>query len=94
METLAAEPATGSKNLDSVGALLFAQYHLTISGIRLAAIPHERIDSYTGSNGDCGRLFAQARVHGAFELVEHQGHRHTTPWGAVQSFQFSVLRRR
>jgi SAM-dependent methyltransferase len=30
----------------------------------------------------------------AFELVHHQPHRHTTPWGAVQSFQFSVLRRR
>ena len=29
----------------------------------------------------------------AFELIEHQGHRHTTPWDAVQSFQFSVLRR-
>ena len=29
-----------------------------------------------------------------FELIEHQRHRHTTPWGAVQSFQFSVLRRR
>jgi 2-polyprenyl-3-methyl-5-hydroxy-6-metoxy-1,4-benzoquinol methylase len=28
-----------------------------------------------------------------FELVEHQPHRHVTPWGAVQSFQFSVLRR-
>ncbi len=30
----------------------------------------------------------------AFELVEARVHRHTTPWGAVQSFQFSVLRRR
>jgi trans-aconitate methyltransferase len=30
----------------------------------------------------------------AFQLVEHQAHRHVTPWGAVQSFQFSVLRRR
>jgi trans-aconitate methyltransferase len=30
----------------------------------------------------------------AFELVEHQPHRHVTPWGAAQSFQFSVLRRR
>ena len=30
----------------------------------------------------------------AFELVEHQAHRHVTPWGAPQSFQFSVLRRR
>ena len=30
----------------------------------------------------------------AFELVEQRRHRHTTPWGAVQSFQFSVLRRR
>jgi SAM-dependent methyltransferase len=29
-----------------------------------------------------------------FELVEHQAHRHVTPWGAAQSFQFSVLRRR
>jgi SAM-dependent methyltransferase len=33
-------------------------------------------------------------VGGAFELVAQQRHRHTTPWGAVQSFQFSVLRRR
>jgi ubiquinone/menaquinone biosynthesis C-methylase UbiE len=29
-----------------------------------------------------------------FELIAHQPHRHVTPWGAVQSFQFSVLRRR
>jgi SAM-dependent methyltransferase len=33
-------------------------------------------------------------IGNAFELVHHQPHRHTTPWGAVQSFQFSVLRRR
>jgi 2-polyprenyl-3-methyl-5-hydroxy-6-metoxy-1,4-benzoquinol methylase len=26
-----------------------------------------------------------------FELIAHQPHRHVTPWGAVQSFQFSVL---
>ena len=32
-------------------------------------------------------------IGSAFDLVEHQGHRHVTPWGAVQSFQFSVLRR-
>jgi trans-aconitate methyltransferase len=30
----------------------------------------------------------------AFVLVEHQAHRHVTPWGAVQPFQFSVLRRK
>jgi trans-aconitate methyltransferase len=29
-----------------------------------------------------------------FELIEQRAHRHATPWGAVQSFQFSVLRRR
>jgi SAM-dependent methyltransferase len=29
-----------------------------------------------------------------FELIDQRAHRHTTPWGAVQSFQFSVLRRR
>jgi trans-aconitate methyltransferase len=33
-------------------------------------------------------------IGSAFEPVEHQAHRHVTPWGAVQSFQFSVLRRR
>lgn len=33
-------------------------------------------------------------VGSAFALVEHQPHRHLTPWGAEQSFQFSVLRRR
>jgi 2-polyprenyl-3-methyl-5-hydroxy-6-metoxy-1,4-benzoquinol methylase len=33
-------------------------------------------------------------VAGAFDLVEHHPHRHVTPWGALQSFQFSVLRRR
>ncbi|WP_456710807.1 class I SAM-dependent methyltransferase [Bradyrhizobium sp. USDA 4452] len=30
----------------------------------------------------------------AFELIAHEAHRHVTPWGATQSFQFSVLRRR
>jgi SAM-dependent methyltransferase len=29
----------------------------------------------------------------AFELTAHEAHRHVTPWGATQSFQFSVLRR-
>ena len=33
-------------------------------------------------------------IGSAFDLVEHRLHRHITPWGAVQSFQFSVLRRR
>jgi SAM-dependent methyltransferase len=28
-----------------------------------------------------------------FALVHHQPHRHVTPWGAAQSFQFSVFRR-
>lgn len=29
----------------------------------------------------------------AFELIAQRLHRHVTPWGAPQSFQFSVLRR-
>ncbi len=29
----------------------------------------------------------------AFALVHHQPHRHVTPWGVSQSFQFSVFRR-
>ena len=32
-------------------------------------------------------------IGSGFELVEHQAHRHVTPWGAPPSFQFSVLRR-
>jgi hypothetical protein len=35
-----------------------------------------------------------ATVGDPFELIADQPHRHVTPWGAVQSFQFSVLRRR
>jgi trans-aconitate methyltransferase len=36
-----------------------------------------------------------AKVVGpAFELIEQLRHRHVTPWGSEQSFQFSVLRRR
>ena len=30
----------------------------------------------------------------AFALVHHQPHHHVTPWGAAQSFQFSVFRRK
>ena len=29
----------------------------------------------------------------SFRLVEERRHRHTTPWGSTQAFQFSVLRR-
>lgn len=29
-----------------------------------------------------------------FELIAGEAHRHATPWGAPQSFQFSVLRRK
>ena len=32
-------------------------------------------------------------IGAGFKLVEHQAHRHVTPWGAPQSFQFSVLQR-
>lgn len=41
---------------------------------------------------DPGRL--TEALGGGFELIEHQAHRHVTPWGAVQSFQFSVLLRK
>jgi len=30
----------------------------------------------------------------AFALAHHQPHHHVTPWGAAQSFQFSVFRRK
>jgi SAM-dependent methyltransferase len=30
----------------------------------------------------------------AFELIADEPHRHVTPWGATQPFQFSVLRRK
>lgn len=35
-----------------------------------------------------------ATIGAEFDLVEHQPHRHLTPWDAEQSFQYSVLRRR
>jgi trans-aconitate methyltransferase len=34
-----------------------------------------------------------AALGSAFALVHHQPHNHVTPWGAAQSFQFSVFRR-
>jgi trans-aconitate methyltransferase len=33
-------------------------------------------------------------IGSAFELIAEERHRHVTPWGAAQSFQFSVLRRK
>jgi SAM-dependent methyltransferase len=33
-------------------------------------------------------------IGNSFELIADQPHRHVTPWGALQSFQFSVLRRK
>jgi len=35
-----------------------------------------------------------AVIGDAFELIDQQPHRHVTPWGTEQSFQFSVLRKR
>jgi SAM-dependent methyltransferase len=34
-----------------------------------------------------------AALGSAFALVHHQPHHHVTPWGAAQSFQFSVFKR-
>jgi 2-polyprenyl-3-methyl-5-hydroxy-6-metoxy-1,4-benzoquinol methylase len=51
---------------------------------KCSGLPVQRYDSESLSK----------TIGSAFELVEHQSHRHVTPWGAVQSFQFSVLRRR
>lgn len=48
------------------------------SGLSVQRYDHESLSRAIGS---------------AFDLVEHHGHRHVTPWGAEQSFQFSVLRR-
>jgi len=51
---------------------------------KCSGLPVQRYDPATLS----------AAIGNAFELVAHQPHRHVTPWGAVQSFQFSVLRKR
>jgi len=51
---------------------------------KCSGLPVQRYDCESLSN----------MVGGEFALVEHQPHRHVTPWGAEQSFQFSVLRRR
>jgi SAM-dependent methyltransferase len=51
---------------------------------KCSGLPVQRYDPITLSD----------TVGAGFELIDHQPHRHITPWGAVQSFQFSVLRRR
>jgi hypothetical protein len=51
---------------------------------KCSGLPVQRYDSLTLSR----------TVGSAFELIGQEAHRHSTPWGAVQSFQFSVLRRR
>jgi trans-aconitate methyltransferase len=51
---------------------------------KCSGLPVQRYDSESLSR----------TIGAAFDLVEHLSHRHLTPWGAEQSFQFSVLRRR
>ncbi|ERF86738.1 class I SAM-dependent methyltransferase [Bradyrhizobium viridifuturi] len=51
---------------------------------KCSGLPVRRYDSAT-----LGRTIGPA-----FELIAHEAHRHVTPWGATQSFQFNVLRRR
>ncbi|GKQ52503.1 trans-aconitate 2-methyltransferase [Bradyrhizobium sp. Ce-3] len=50
---------------------------------RCSGLPVQRYDPATLSR----------TIGSAFELIAHEAHRHVTPWGATQSFQFSVLRR-
>ncbi|WP_407150841.1 class I SAM-dependent methyltransferase [Bradyrhizobium sp. ORS 86] len=50
---------------------------------KCSGLPVQRYDSLTLSR----------TIGPAFELVAQEPHRHVTPWGATQSFQFSVLRR-
>jgi SAM-dependent methyltransferase len=49
---------------------------------KCSGLPVQRYDPVTLSR----------TVGPAFELIAHEAHRHVTPWGATQSFQFSVLR--
>ncbi|WGR93805.1 class I SAM-dependent methyltransferase [Bradyrhizobium sp. ISRA443] len=51
---------------------------------KCSGLPVQRYDSVTLSR----------TIGPAFELVAQEPHRHVTPWGATQSFQFSVLRRK
>ncbi|WP_027584938.1 class I SAM-dependent methyltransferase [Bradyrhizobium sp. Ai1a-2] len=51
---------------------------------KCSSLPVQRYDAVTLSRA----------AGSAFELVDQQTHRHVTPWDSVQSFQFSVLRRR
>jgi SAM-dependent methyltransferase len=50
---------------------------------KCSGLPVQRYDPLSLSKG----------IGPAFGLIDHQRHRHITPWGTVQSFQFSVLRR-
>jgi len=50
---------------------------------KCSGLPVQRYDSATLSQ----------TIGPAFELIAELPHQHVTPWGATQSFQFSVLRR-
>jgi len=51
---------------------------------KCSGLPVQRYDSATLSQ----------TIGPAFELIAELPHQHVTPWGATQSFQFSVLRRK
>jgi len=51
---------------------------------KCSGLPVQRYDSATLSQ----------TIGPAFELIAEVPHQHVTPWGATQSFQFSVLRRK
>ncbi len=52
----------------------------------------ERCSGLAVSRYDAASLVA--RLGRGFELVDSRRHEHTTPWGAVQKFQFSTFRRK
>jgi ubiquinone/menaquinone biosynthesis C-methylase UbiE len=51
----------------------------------------ERCSGLMVSRYDANAL--AATLGGGFELIDARRHDHTTPWGAVQKFQFSTFRR-
>jgi trans-aconitate methyltransferase len=50
---------------------------------RCSGLPVSRYDAHA----------LAATLGGDFELIDTRRHHHTTPWGAVQQFQFSTFRR-
>ena len=84
------DPADRERYMAAMRRSLKPRAHVVVATFALdgpekcSGLPVQRYDPATLSR----------TIGPAFELIAEEAHRHVTPWGATQSFQFSVLRRK